>query len=349
MKTTASIEQFMISDEFFSFGAMLADTEKNELILASGGEITSVKKEVGTYFFAKDFYSDTFTFYYPQNILKISLTEAIAFFERYQLNPQITESVNFDYLYEFDFNAFKSNLDKLQKVVLISREEFKVDSFQQALKHFFYSALNFGTGYPYGFWNQTSGILGATPELLFKVADEKLKTFALAGTAKRELGDELLASVKDRHEHNIVIDDIKEKISPFCHDISIGHTHLHPFKQIVHLRTDFQAKVNSDFDFVSLAKKMSPTAALGGYPMNESLKFLKQTKYAQNFPHRIFGSVMGLVTPDETLSVVMIRNIQWAGEKFIIECGGGVVAESLLANELAEIELKRNVIKKNYL
>ncbi len=349
MKTISSIEQFMINDEFFSFGAMLADTQNDELILASGGEISSERRENQTYFFAKDFYSDSFTFYYPKNILRVGLKEATAFFERFKKTPKISESVNFDYLYEDDFNAFKDNLDTLKKVVLISREEFKVENFHETLKHFFYSALNFGTGYPYGYWNLTSGILGATPELLFKVNDQNLETFALAGTAKAELGEELLASSKDRHEHNIVIDDIKEKISPFCHDMSIGQTHLHPFKQIVHLRTDFKTKINSDFDFISLTKKMSPTAALGGYPMNESLKFLRQTKYAQTFPHRIFGSVMGLVTPQETLTVVMIRNLQWAGEKFIIECGGGVVAESQLANELNEIELKRNVIRKNYL
>ena len=349
MKNESAIEQFMSSDEFFSFGAMIADTENDELVLASGGDISSKRLEVPTYFFAKDFYSDSFTYYYPKSILRVGLKEALSYFERFKSTPSIIESTNFDHIYESDFNNFKSKLGELQKVVLISREEFKVNNFKDTLKHFFYSALNFGTGYPYGYWNQTQGILGASPELLYRIRGNELSTFALAGTAKKEEGEKLLQSHKDRHEHNIVIDDIREKLTPYCQDIVVGETHLHPFKHIVHLRTDFKAHLNPDADFVKLTQEMSPTAALGGYPMKASMRFLADTAYARRFPNRIFGSVMGLVTPESTTAVVMIRNLQWNNEKFIIECGGGVVSESILENELSEIELKRNIIKKNYL
>ncbi|MFA5584718.1 MAG: chorismate-binding protein, partial [Bacteriovoracaceae bacterium] len=166
---------------------------------------------------------------------------------------------------------------------------------------------------------------------------------------KLEDGELLIKSSKDLHEHNIVVDDIKEKLSPFCNEIHIGKTYLHPFKHIVHLRTDFKTTIKEVGQFINLTTQMSPTAALGGYPMNESISFLKKTQYAQKFPQRIFGSVMGLVKNKELTSVVMIRNLQWMNEKFIIECGGGVVEESILENELSEISLKRSIIKKNYL
>lgn len=349
MNTLSVIEQFMFDEEFFSFGAMLADTEKNKIILAKGGEISSQQKEEQTYFFAKDFYTDTFNYYYPETFIEVPLSEVISYFERFKSHPEIIETINFDHLYETDFDSFKENLDTLEKVVLISREEFRTKDFKASLKHFFYSALNFGTGHPYGFWNKTHGILGATPELLFEVKGDELFTFALAGTAKREDGEFLLTSTKDRHEHNIVIDDIKEKLTPFCSDIQVGETHLHPFKHLVHLKTDFSAKFNDFKNFIALTQKMSPTAALGGYPMNECMNFLRQTRYAKRFPHRIFGSTMGLVKPQEVITLVMIRNLQWAHDQFIIESGGGVVKESILENELNEIELKRNIIKKNYL
>jgi anthranilate/para-aminobenzoate synthase component I len=45
----------------------------------------------------------------------------------------------------------------------------------------------------------------------------------------------------------------------------------------------------------------------------------------------------------------MIRNVQWQNDKFFIESGGGVVADSNFAQELAEIQLKRSVIKNFYL
>ncbi len=349
MSNLSVIEQFMFDEEFFSFGAMLADTAKNKITLAKGGEISSQQNDSELYFYAKDFYTNNYTFYYPREIIELTLDEVIDYFKRFKETPEVSESINYDHLYEKDFNDFKNSLGKLEKVVLISREEFTVKNFKASLKHFFFSALNFGTGYPYGYWNENSGILGATPELLFELNDKDLFTFALAGTAKLEDGELLIKSSKDLHEHNIVVDDIKEKLSPFCNEIHIGKTYLHPFKHIVHLRTDFKTTIKEVGQFINLTTQMSPTAALGGYPMNESISFLKKTQYAQKFPQRIFGSVMGLVKNKELTSVVMIRNLQWMNEKFIIECGGGVVEESILENELSEISLKRSIIKKNYL
>lgn len=349
MRDLSIIEQFMVDEEFFSFGAMLADTAQNKVTLAKGGAISSKQLGDKNYFYAKDFYSHHYTFYYPQEIIELPLDEVIHYFKRYKDTPEVSETINYDHLYEKDFNHFKDSLETLEKVVLISREEFRVKNFKATLRHFFYSALNFGTGYPYGYWNETSGILGATPELLFELSDNELFTFALAGTAKIEESEELLKSTKNLHEHNIVVDDIREKLTPYCEDIISGKTYLHPFKHIVHLRTDFKARMYNFDKFLDLTTAMSPTAALGGYPMEQCISFLRKTQYAREFSQRIFGSVMGLVKDQHLTSVVMIRNLQWLHDKFIIECGGGVVEESDLENELGEIHLKRSIIKKNYL
>src|SRR5690606_5788866 len=188
MSNLSVIEQFMFDEEFFSFGAMLADTAKNKITLAKGGEISSRQNNSQVYFYAKDFYTNNYTFYYPKEIIELPLNEVIDYFKRFKETPEVSESINYDHLYEKDFNAFKNSLGTLEKVVLISREEFTVKNYKAAIKHFFYSALNFGTGYPYGYWNEDTGILGATPELLFELNEKELYTFALAGTAKIEDG-----------------------------------------------------------------------------------------------------------------------------------------------------------------
>lgn len=345
----ASIESSWFDDEFFTEGAYYADTQNDLLILSKGQDDSLTKEKNLPYFFIKDFYQDDYSFYYPKEIIYTSLSKTLSLLAHFNHRPLITDSKNFDHLYDDDFYGFQEKKDELQKVVLISREEFHTSDFKKSLLHFFYSSLNFGTGYPYGFWKQGKGILGTTPELLFEVNDDQLKTFALAGTTRVEEGHKLLESTKDLYEHNLVVKDIEEKLSLYCTKISKGETYLHPFKHIVHLRTDFKASLPHRDHLLSLVSSMSPTAALGGYPMKESLEFLQKTNYFKAFPKRIFGSSFGFVSKDSSTVLVMIRNIQWEDEKFIIECGGGVVSESVLEKELSEIDLKRNIIKKNYL
>src|SRR5690606_20866263 len=124
--------------------------------------------------------------------------------------------------------------------------------------------------------------------------DSKLKTFALAGTAKLEKKEELLNSQKDRHEHNLVIQDIEEKLRPFVTSIQISETGLHPYKSIVHLKTNIEGELREDVNFTERTNSLSPTAALGGYPKEASLNFLKTCSYGRKYPERYFGSAMGL-------------------------------------------------------
>lgn len=349
MKTEEDLSVHWFDNEFLKTSAFYADVENDLLILAKGGQYSSTLKNHPTKFLIKDFFEKRFTFYYPQQVIQTSITKTLKIIKEFEQKPKVTQTKNFDYLYEDDFNHFKSAPPELQKVVLISREEFSTENTKSSLLHFFYSALNFGTGYPYGFFNEQVGMIGATPELLFRMNGDVLSTFALAGTAKIEDGELLLKSLKDLHEHHLVVQDIAEKLQDHCTEITKGEVHLHPFKNITHLRTDFRAIIKSDSNPLELVNKMSPTAALGGYPMERSLEFLKATNYAQTFHQRVFGSSFGIISEKLVSVLVMIRNIQWKEDVFFIECGGGVVESSELTNELNEIRLKRSVIKKNYL
>jgi isochorismate synthase EntC len=55
------------------------------------------------------------------------------------------------------------------------------------------------------------------------------------------------------------------------------------------------------------------------------------------------------MSPETKQFIVAIRNVQWKDHQLFIECGGGVVPESVLEKEIEEIHLKRNTIRKHYL
>lgn len=94
-----------------------------------------------------------------------------------------------------------------------------------------------------------------------------------------------------------------------------------------------------------LASLLGPTAALGGYPQDKAQDFIKSSNYFQKHSDRKFGGVVGIEKGESAYALVAIRNIQWDKDTYWIESGGGVVKESKVENELAEIRRKRKVIR----
>jgi isochorismate synthase EntC len=331
-------------------GAFLTDSKTGEILLGTGGKVDEVTSfeanEVA--FYLKDFFNETYLCYRPSRTVRINKEELLA--TLHETPFETFASKNHDDLYTQDFEDLKQAFgEDLKKVVMVSREEFSVSNVQASKKAFLKRALTFGAGMPYGFWTKERGVVGSTPELLFRIQGERLETFALAGTSKKGNEDALLKSSKDLTEHELVVEDIKEKLAPFSKTISSGTIGVMVYKDIIHLRTDITADLRPYIDLLALTNHLSPTAALGGYPKSASLNFLKNTRYSKRFPRRYFGSAFGVIGPDLKQFVVSIRNVQWEGERFFIESGGGVVAASELSKELDEINLKRNTIKKHYL
>lgn len=336
--------------EFYELGAFLGASNGNEVLFAKGGSTKIISEFDGpqeTIFYLKDFYQNTYLAYTPRVIISLHRGEVP--------NLQVEHShfsplSNDDDTYEKDFLKLKESFGpNLEKVVLISRETYGSFEGEKSIRHLFNRAFSFGTGIPYGIWNKDYGVIGSTPELLYKIQDNRLNTFALAGTAKLEEGQKLLKSAKDKHEHNLVIQDISEKLKSLGAQTKIHSTGLEPYKTIVHLKTNIEATLPNETKLTELTNLLSPTAALGGYPKDKALAFLKSSLYSSIYPKRYFGSAFGVVSPTIKEFVVSIRNVQWENGCYFIESGGGVVQESDIQKEIDEIHLKRSTIQRHYL
>lgn len=335
-------------------GAFLKNPSDGSLLIGVGGQFDVVKTfraEDQEVFYLKDFYSDNYLRYLPARTLKLGTSEQEKLLNELPVTtPGFRDIGNEDHTYQDDFeDLLKAFSGSLRKVVMISRENYRAETPQTASLYLVKKALTFGAGIPYGMWGKDFGIIGSTPEELFSLKEGELKTHALAGTSRKGLEAELLNSQKDLLEHNLVIQDISEKLTPFSGKVEVSETSTYGYKDIIHLKTDIHAAVSDDVDVSALVTALSPTAALGGYPKKESLRFLRETRYFKKHPERSFGSAMGVVSKNEARFVVMIRNVQWKKETYFIESGGGVVPGSELQKELDEIALKRNVVKEHYL
>lgn len=349
LKKVSNIHEWL-NDDFYRQGAFITDFETGKVILGKGGNIKEVSNfSLAPAFYLKYFFENKYLAYFPESFFETNLDQLKELISPDTKSKVVKENSEDD-LYREDFLKLKMSFNQgLQKVVLISRENYQMDDEVEAKKDFFAKAIHFGAGLPYGFWFKDYGVVGSTPEILFSKSGDHLQTFALAGTARTGEEAQLLNSKKDRLEHDLVIQDITEKLDRYAVKVTREETKLLPFKDMVHLKTDIEAVLNEDFKLEALVNDLSPTAALGGYPKQSSLNFLKNSLYAKMHPVRFFGSALGIITQDMSQFLVAIRNIQWDENSFFIESGGGVLPESDLEKEISEFRLKRETIKRHYL
>lgn len=212
--------------------------------------------------------------------------------------------------------------------------------------------LSFARSQPlqiYGCWDEKEGLLGASPEILFKYSDEGfglLETAAVAGTTNNEYTpSNLLDDSKEVFEHQVVVEGIVESLSLFG-SVKAGQMQLLPLPKLSHLMTPIHLEMREKIDFLSIVHALHPTPALGAFPRKEGMKWLRS--YQQKIPRERYGAPVGYILDGgkQAKCIVGIRNIQWTPKGSQIGAGCGVVPDSFLEKEWQEINLKISSIKE---
>jgi len=198
-------------------------------------------------------------------------------------------------------------------------------------------------GYAYG----NHGMVGATPELLFRSDGRGYVTMALAGTRAIDRAGELLHDAKELREHRLVVDDIVRRLAPFG-NLSVGPLGILELPSIAHLATPirFEESGGSErMSFAEMIRRLHPTAALGVSPRSDAgERWLREAD--RGVKRRTFGAPFGLEREDgRAIAVVAIRNVQWHGSSIRVGSGAGLLLESRLEREFEELRQKRDQVK----
>ncbi|HVR41315.1 MAG TPA: chorismate-binding protein [Thermoanaerobaculia bacterium] len=199
----------------------------------------------------------------------------------------------------------------------------------------------------YGYWHQSHGIAGATPELLFQAESRGYRTMALAGTRPVARAHELLSDAKELREHRMVVDDIVRRLAPFG-NIEVGALGILQLPSIAHLVTPiFFAELGGaeKMSFAEMVRRLHPTAALGVSPRTEAgERWLREAD--RGVKRRIFGAPFGVEREDRSaIALVAIRNLQLKGDRVRVGSGAGLLPESNLEREFEELRQKREQVK----
>jgi menaquinone-specific isochorismate synthase len=194
--------------------------------------------------------------------------------------------------------------------------------------------------------------IGASPERLLSVHNGQLVTDALAGSAPRGknaeedriLAHKLLASEKERREHQAVSDFISQNLTKLGLNPQRSPSRLLKLSNIQHLWTPIYARLQPSLHPLELVAQLHPTPAVAGVPTGIALAEIRRY---ETFDRALYAAPLGWIDGQGNSEfIVGIRSALIEGARARLYAGAGIVAGSDPDRELAEIQLKFQALLK---
>ncbi len=187
-----------------------------------------------------------------------------------------------------------------------------------------------------------STFLGATPERLIRRKGPELATEALAGTSR--VGDassaaEMMNSPKEREEHELVVRQIVETLSPVCESLEHPRSpEVRVLPHLVHLTTPIRGRLHRPVHVLELVERLHPTPAVGGVPTSGAVQFIRAEEPAER---GWYASPIGWFdAKGDGEFAVGLRSGAIVDNRAYLYAGSGIVRDSDPASEYAETRLK---------
>ncbi len=190
-------------------------------------------------------------------------------------------------------------------------------------------------------------LLGASPELLLRKEGEHFSSLPLAGSARRqpddmldrEAGNRLLASEKDRREHELVTQAMKAMLTPRSRALSLPDSpQLVTTPTLWHLATPIEGTALPGENALTLACLLHPTPALSGFPHQVAKKLIAEL---EPFDRELFGGIVGWCDDEGNGEwVVAIRCASLHENHVRLFAGAGIIPASSPAAEWRETGVK---------
>ncbi len=177
--------------------------------------------------------------------------------------------------------------------------------------------------------------VGATPERLASLHQRELRTMAMAGSARRSddpaedeaLAQRLLESDKEREEHAVVVEMLRDALSPVTVELSIPRSpQVVRFRHVQHLVSLVSGRLVDDADVLTIVERLHPTPAVGGTPRELALELIaEEESHARGW----YAGPLGWIDQHgDGEFVVALRSGVIEGDTATLYAGCGIVADS---------------------
>ncbi|WP_219508074.1 isochorismate synthase [Nonomuraea ceibae] len=206
--------------------------------------------------------------------------------------------------------------------------------------------------YPECYTFSVAGLVGATPELLIRRTGQEIESLVLAGTTPRGTGPAddlargraLLASAKDRHEHECAIASVRQTLAPLCSSLRTpDEPELMVLPNVQHLASHVSGRLADGASVLDVVAAMHPTAAVGGTPTRTAIRVIRELEGMDRAGYA--GPVGWIDAHGDGEWGIALRSGIVEGRQARLFAGGGIMGDSDPAAELAEAQAKFRVMQ----
>ncbi len=203
--------------------------------------------------------------------------------------------------------------------------------------------------YMYHLKQNDKTVIGASPEMLVRITDDKVETFPIAGTRKitdneeenKKLADELLHDEKELAEHTMLVDLGRNDIGKVC---KYGTVHpeslmkIKRFSHVQHIVTHVMGNLASENDMFDAFQAVFPAGTVSGAPKVRAMEIIDELETEARGP---YAGAVGYFSYNGCCDfAIAIRSIFIDGNKGFVQSGAGIVSDSISENEFKETEHK---------
>ena len=321
----------------------------------------NLKKKI---FYIENVYSDTKIKNYKEtydNIFK-----KFDLYENYE-NIKLPEQFTF----KKNKNPIKSNTSKNKFKLLVNRAKSyikKGDIFQVVLSQRFerklekkpieiYNHLRKSNPSPFMFYfnYEDFNILGSSPEILVRLRKNEVTIRPIAGTRPRGKNNkedkkyelDLLKDDKELAEHLMLLDLGRNDVGKVAKANTVKVTEkfkVEKYSHVMHIISNVVGEFNKKFTLFETLLSGFPAGTVSGAPKIRAMEIIDELEKTKR---KLYAGGIGYFTPNNEFDTcIALRTALIKNNKFYVQAGAGIVADSKPEKEYAETVNKAKALMK---
>jgi anthranilate synthase component 1 len=198
-------------------------------------------------------------------------------------------------------------------------------------------------------------LIGSSPEILVRVEDGIVTIRPLAGTRRRgkdeaedrALAEELLADPKERAEHIMLVDLGRNDVGRVADFATVQLTDVmkvERYSHVMHITSNVTGKLSAGKTAFDALRAGLPAGTVSGAPKVRAMQIIDEVEPQKRGPYA--GAVGYIDFTGNMDTCIALRTLVIQGRKAYVQAGGGVVYDSVPADEFEEtVNKARGLLK----
>ncbi len=210
-----------------------------------------------------------------------------------------------------------------------------------------YRALRIVNPSPYLFYLDLgeAQLVGSSPEMLVRVQDGNVQVNPIAGTRPRgenavadhDLENELMADEKERAEHVMLVDLGRNDLGRVCQTGTVrveDFMAVERYSHVMHIVSRVAGDLDAGHDMFDVLAATFPAGTVSGAPKIRAMQIISDLEGDRRGP---YAGAVGYFGRDGDMDMcIAIRTLVRQGDRFSVQAGAGIVADSVPEREYQE-------------